>query len=367
MTISYDLGTEGWIPVRMADGSRTTVGLLDAILRAHDIASLDLAIPLEEIGMFRVLMAIAYRSVDGPRKQEERKALYEGGRFSEDKVRSYFREYSDRFDLFDETHPFLQTPGLSVLDKDGNESPLPVELLCFECVNNKTLFEHHGVQNPRVLGPDEAARKLIAFQYYALPGLAKKNINIASIGYQQSFLNAPLVSGIATILTGPTLFDTLCLNMITVNSNTPIAEIDHDRNEPPWEREPRLEAGRSVPYGYFDYLVPISRHSRLIPEKLDGRTIVRTMHLTQGLAYTSDLEPMFFFKRDRKDPTQKYPAGLRADKALWRDSAALFSFAEETQGGDLRSFAFREFGPLRTVYEKSKRPERLCVAPRTAS
>ena len=352
MKISYDLATEAWIPVRMADGSRASVGLIDAIVRAHEIASLDMMVPLEEIGVFRVLMAIAYRVVDGPRTPPKRKENYERGRFPEDKAKAYFAKYSDRFDLFDEKHPFLQTPGLSVLDKDGKDSPLLAELLCFECINNKTLFEHHGVKNPRKLAPEEAARKLVAFQYYAYSGLAKKTVNLESIGYQPNFFYAPLVSGIATILVGPTLFDTLCLNMIVVNEGQPIAEIDHSQNTLPWEREERLLTNKTaVPFGYFDYLVPISRHVRLIPENIEGHIVVKSLHLSQGLVYPMGFEPMYSYRQDNKDPARFYPAGLSADRALWRESSALFAFSDG-QNGDRRCGAFREFAPLREIYRK---------------
>lgn len=352
MTISYDLASEGWIPVRMRDGALRRVGLREALVEAQDIASLDMNVPLEELGVFRVLMAIAYRAVNGPRKREDRIALYERGSFPADRVNGYFVKHGDRFDLFGERYPFLQTPGLCVLDSEGRESPLPIETICFECINNKTLFEHHGEANPRVLDPAETARKMIAFQYYALSGMAKKRINIDTIGYQPNFFNAPFVSGLLTILLGPTLFDTLCLNMIVVNGNQPIAETDHEQNVPPWEREALLCAGRETPAGYFDFLVPISRHMRLVPENIDDRVFVRSLHLTQGQKYTNIFDPMFSFKKDFNNPSLIRPTRLNADRALWRESSCLFAYSRKSSGDDLRCQAFKEFGPLRGIYTK---------------
>lgn len=121
MTISYDLASEGWIPVRMRDGALRRVGLREALVEAQDIASLDMNVPLEELGVFRVLMAIAYRAVNGPRKREDRIALYERGSFPADRVNGYFVKHGDRFDLFGERYPFLQTPGLCVLDSEGRD------------------------------------------------------------------------------------------------------------------------------------------------------------------------------------------------------------------------------------------------------
>lgn len=354
MSLDFDVMRDQWIPVRAVDGTRRVVGLRDAIVDAAVLEALDTPKPLEAIATLRILLAVVHRIVDGPKSPEARAELYAKGSFDQKAVNNYYERWKDRFGLFDSNRPFLQVPGLSVVDKNGQDSPLRIESIIPESSPNKTLFNHHADERPAELSPAEAARALIVFLYYGLPGLAKKNINIVSIGYQQSFSSAPLLQGIATILVGPTLFDTLCLNLLEYDGTVPIAGVAPNADAPPWEREPVLRSGAYTPLGYLDYLVPLSRHVRLLPEVVDGRTIVRSVHYTQGLGYDcSKLEPMFHKTVNRKNGELYIPKASE-EKALWRDSGALFAFARlsnEAQKGE-RPKSFEQFSRLRRTFER---------------
>ena len=354
MKHDFDAARDPWIPIVRLDGSRRLVGLGEALIDAHAIASVESSNPLETITIHRILLAMAHRVADGPRNKAARVAVYKAGRFDGSTVERYLERWKDRFGLFDERRPFLQTPGLIVLDKDGTESPLKIETLITESSPNKTLFNHHADDRPIALTPAEALRALAAFQYYALPGLAKKTVNIPSIGFQQSFISAPLLGGIATLLIGANLFETLCLNLLVYNETSPMAGIDFKRDAPPWEREPEFLAGKRQPLGYLDYLVPLSRHVRLVPEELEGRTVIRSAHCTQGFAYDCvDLEPHFHRAINYKNK-QLYVPKASEDKALWRDSAALFAFSDfvDNNKKGARPITFDCFGEVRDTYTR---------------
>lgn len=354
MKHDFDAARDPWIPTVRLDGSRRLVGLGEALADAHEIASIESSNPLETIAIIRILLAMAHRVVDGPRNKAARVAAYKAGRFDASAVERYLERWKDRFGLFDDRRPFLQTPGLVVLDKDGTESPLKVETIITESSPNKTLFNHHADDRPIALTPAEALRALAAFQYYALPGLAKKTVNIASIGFQQSFISAPLLGGIATLIIGANLFETLCLNLLVYNETSPMAGIDFKRDAPPWEREPEFLAGKRQPLGYLDYLVPLSRHVRLVPEELEGQTVIRSAHCTQGFAYDCiDLEPQFHRAINHKNK-QLYVPKASEDKALWRDSAALFAFSDfvDNNKKGARPITFDCFGEVRDTYTR---------------
>lgn len=352
MIYSYNLAEEPWIPCRLVDGRFVKLGLRETLIQASDIRELEIAMPLESIGLFRILLALVHSIVNGPTTINELRKIYGAAQLDRGKIEEYFQRWKDRFDLFNESRPFFQTPGLEVLDKDGKPSPLAIETMLFECMNNKTLFDHHSDAKPIMLSPDRAALALIAYQMYALPGLAKKNVNIESIGYQQSFLNAPLLPGIATILIGPNLFETICLNLLVRNDSTPIARMDAEHDIPIWERDPCLIAGRIVPAGYLDYLVPQSRHLRLMPEGDISNIWISSIHLTQGISFDSSYEPLFHRIEDKKEQGRWYPPKLKETKAIWRESAALFAFAElsNDDSRDHRPASFRQFNYIREAY-----------------
>jgi CRISPR type I-E-associated protein CasA/Cse1 len=139
-------------------------------------------------------------------------------------------------------------------------------------------------------------------------------------------------------------------------------EMDAAGNAPPWELPPILKAGRATPAGYFAYLAPLSRHIRLIPELLNGGVAVKSVHITQGIGYETTYEPMYHWKEKANEPDHWYPSGLRSDKALWRDSGALFAFSELAGSNEEhRPWAFRQFHVVQQIYrERSDQPRCRC-------
>jgi len=254
------------ILVTLADGSERTVGLVDALVRSHELAAIAHPNPLVGMGIHRVLLALLHRVVEGPRSTKEWKRGFGGGRIPEGDVARYFRRWNDRFDLFSPAHPFYQTVGLAVLDAQDNPSPVPITSILHPATLRLTVFEHRRAEDAPELSPPEAAAALIAWQLYGFGGLNRKTTNL--FGHQPSFFHAPLVGGIATMLVGRTLFETLWLNTLILGENTPMPETGGLRNVPPLERQEDRRQEPEVPAGYFDYFVPYSRHILLVPERI---------------------------------------------------------------------------------------------------
>ena len=112
MTHRFDLSTEPWIPCEDLDGRRLELGLHDAIVRAHELRGLSDPSPLVLAALYRTMLAVIHRAVDGPRNMKAWVALMKAGRFPDSSVADYLARVRDRLDLFHATHPFAQTRGL---------------------------------------------------------------------------------------------------------------------------------------------------------------------------------------------------------------------------------------------------------------
>jgi CRISPR system Cascade subunit CasA len=155
---------------------------------------------------------------------------------------------------------------------------------------------------------------LIAEQAFAVGG------GRSELGYTTS---APLVGGVAVLVRGDNLFETLLLNLVRYDREHPMPGGEGDA--PAWERDDRPSEGGPVPHGYLDYLTWQCRSVLLHPEP-DGR--VRFLSFAQGrrLVPGQNLyDPMLAYRRDRGQADRA--VRLTEKKTLWRDSLTLFALA----------------------------------------
>lgn len=339
-TFSFNLIDEPWIPCVISSGKAREMGLRELFLNADQIRGFDLLNPLEEASLYRLLLALSHRIVDGPKDTRQWKSLYQARGFDEGQVTSYLDQWHERFDLFSPRAPFFQTPGLEILDKEKHSAPAPVALIQTGRAsgNTKTLFDHASDQEILALTPGQAARTLLSAQCYLPGGLNKKNTN--RFGYQQSFLHGSMVTGLFCLLAGETLYHTLILNLLVCNASDPMPSGKEDC--PVWERGDVGGTGASTPKGYLDYLTCKSRHLRLLPEKVNEETRVRWIHIAQGEAFQEVLSPFGVLRKNKKG--ESFPVQLDTSRMLWRDSLGLFSFGSDE---DQRPRAFRQAGVIR--------------------
>ncbi len=323
-SFSFDLIYEPWISYTDLKGDYSSVGINDVLMRAHEIRSIEHQNPLTEVAFFRVLLAVIHRAVNGPRTSNEWKRMYQAGKFDA-RIQEYLEKWRQRLDLFSPSEPFYQTAGLRVVDKSEKPVPQTVVSIALEKASghNKTLFDHTTAELSVRLSPAEAAQKLITAQMFSLRGLNKKITNL--FGYQQSYLNAAMVSGIYIVLSGKSLFETLMLNLLLYNDNEPIPRTEFDC--PIWERNDIGGTTASTPKGYLDFLTCKCRHILLVPQQKSGDVFVEHMHIAQAEAFPEVDNPAFINKR-KKDGSWYHPQ-LNPDRLVWRDSNALFAFNEE--------------------------------------
>lgn len=330
---SFDLRYEPWIPA--SDSTRTVrmIGLRELIGVSHELLQIEGANPLEIASLYRLAVGLVHHLIGEIVDERDWANAFSQGRFDESQVRSYFESsaWSDGFDLFHPDRPFWQYPGLTNVDsKTGEERPVAVQSLLLEVAagNNRTLFSHHSDADDFHLDLADAARSLVTAQYYSVGGLNKKVSS--EFGYQQSYHHAPFVSGIVSVVTGSNLFETIMLNVLPRQwRGGGLQQLD--LGIPPWaERDTaatdvRRDATQSatVPRSYLEFLLPRSRHIRLLPsEGSNGLPVVRQIHIAQGVAWDQAVEPWFVKRRDIKDAASVHPLPLAIDRALWRDSTA---------------------------------------------
>lgn len=350
---SYNLIDEPWIDCTGMDGNSRTVGLRKLLLSAHELRGIESQNPLTIAALLRVLLALVHRAVAGPKTTSEWKALYALKCFPEEVVAPYLEKVRDRFDLFSESFPFYQCAGLTILDAGKKPTPVSVAVMMLERAsgNNKTIFDHTTDDTSLALSPAEAARALITTQMFALGGLNKKTTNW--FDFQQSYLNASLVSGIFIALTGESLFETLMLNLLLPEYHL-IPTNGDDR--PIWERNERGSDKARTPNGYLDFLTCQCRYIRLVPEQQGDKVTVSRLHIAQGEVFPSTANPAFMRKKNYKTD-EYYNPQLDPDRLVWRDSFSLFAF---DQGVDQRPAAFRQAATMRREVLHASRY--LCTA-----
>jgi len=310
---SFNLVDEPWLPCIRPDGTPVEMGLYDTLVQAHRLRELHGDTPLATAALHRLLLAILHR-VFGPQSRKEWSHLWRRGRWDEVALRAYFDEWHDRFDLFDDEHPFYQSA-------DPRVKPKSVTSMAHHLAsgNNPTLFDHHTDSDEVCLTPAQAARLIIAIQCFGLAGLT---------GLSQKFTDGTCARGIVFIVRGKTLFETLSMNLVRYTEDRPLPGGPKDR--PVWEMEDPFTPDRSVPFGYLDYLTWQNRRILLLPEDQEGKTVVSKMTMAPALRLDgSVLDPMTHYRRDEQRGA--LPLSFREGRALWRDSAALFQLRDASQ------------------------------------
>jgi CRISPR system Cascade subunit CasA len=343
MMSSFDLVAQPWIPCVTLEGHHLQVGLGDAVRRAHELREVSDPSPLVTVALHRLLLAILHR-VFGPATIDEWSALWRAGRLPEEPTRRYLDEWRGRFDLFHHERPFYQTPGLE------EDYAVPASKLLHELASghNDTLFDHTHEMSATCLTAAHAARGLVAHQAYSVGGTITFRARHGESADPFKFArHGPLLKGAATLLRGPTLCQTLLLNLhrYSVSDEVPFHATMNDL--PAWERDGPIHVGDRAPEGYLDLLTWQSRRILLYPSDGDRAPVVCRVAIMKGSQFPDGFtlqgrEMMLSFAprlrpADAAEPWQ--PLSFSEDRAIWRDSLALLQSAEASSQPKVLSWA----------------------------
>ncbi len=307
----FNLIDEPWIPCLMLDGRQLDLSLYDAVIRAQEVKEVFDQSPLITAGIYRLLLAVSHRCFPIS-SLSEWKTLWNRGEFDHQHIEVYLATYHERFDLYDKDRPFYQRASFTA------KKTTPMKRLGWEFAagNNATLLDHSLDVDRPPIKPALAAQWVIATQCFA-----------ASAGKSETLhtKDSPMTRGAVIILQGDNLFETLMLNLLNLHRPD---FLSFDEDTPTWEREEEWQPGHNqTPNGKLEYLSWQSRSIRLLP--LDDGT-VSECYFAQGRALTDDWrkEPSFAYKRDDKQGLFVWQ--FNEDRAVWRDSHALFNLSQDS-------------------------------------
>ncbi|MCG8555500.1 MAG: type I-E CRISPR-associated protein Cse1/CasA [Proteobacteria bacterium] len=336
MANTFDLTTEGWIPVKVGN-RRCEVGLQEALVGAHRYQELTHSSPLVVAALHRLLLAFVHRCF-GPEDLSAWLALHKRGVFDAETIDRYLDQWRPRLQLLDPERPFYQCAALPFESK-------PPEILQAERSNYGApahLFQHRPDGWCDLMPLSEAARHLVALQAFAPGGFTPTKSKAVEA--------APLNRAALVLVRGTTLFETLMLNLLVYQPGGAPIPGNAATDLPAWEQDHPACADRRVPYGWLDLLTWQSRRVELRPtEEHDGIQSVVVVNGTD-LDRQEVCDPMVAWKRNPKRGS--IPLAFDVQGAVWRDSHALFRSADKS----IRPLTLGQLG--RRELRKAVPPER---------
>lgn len=292
----FSLIDEPWLPCLTLAGRPVEVCLRDVIERSHEYRELFDQSPLVTVALYRLLLALI-RRVYGIHSADQWRRLRTAGRFDSAAAAGYFDRFSDRFDLFSPSRPFMQ----SQLPPETQRHPCSLLVREAASGNNPTLFDHSRDASPRPLSPGEAARCLVAAHASALGGGVSSPFN---------FCDATLARDSTALICGTTLFETLLLN------SPPVPAEPDDAPVWEWDGEIVPERGGTHAPGVMALYTWPARRIRLVTDD-DGRSVAACQVL-QGLIPDPDRrDPMKAFRGSQSG--SQIALRLAPGRAVWRD------------------------------------------------
>jgi len=319
MTYSFNLVDEPWIPCMDRRGSVNDLSLLDTLTRAHELVELAGESPLVTAALYRLLLAVLHR-VFGPDSPGAWAALWEQGRWDEEALARYLGKWRHRFDLFAVDRPFYQWP-------DERVKQVPASNMMHDAAsgsNSMLLYQHTDAEHT-VFTPAQAARAVVVAQSFGLGGKAAGTTEVGTDG--------SCARGAIFLAQGDTLFQTLALNLVRYPDKEYKPLPHHTDDLPAWEMDNPYQPDRQTPRGYLDCLTWQNRKIMLFPEETPEG--VRVRRVTRGPALrlnmdTTDPMKLYFKVKDAKPDKPAFRLlRFTEDRALWRDSAALFRLHDE--------------------------------------
>lgn len=343
---SFNLWHEPWISVETRAGRLTRLGIQDVLVNAHEYVALYDISPLVVVGIQRLLTAILQDAL-APKNKAQLETLWEQGKFPQEKIESFGKRYADRFDLFAEDKPFLQSADLERFPKAKEEQKEATTVArLFSETPSGTLVTHyrHGTEQEQMYSPAMAAAGLVAMPAF---------ISSGGPGLMPSINGVP---PIYVLPSGATLFEILARSLLAQNV---LADQYPDEDRAWWQHKVPTKVEQSkkgqkqlARVGYLHGLTFPARKVRLHPERLNGicarsgeksEWMVRTMVFKMGESLRDDapiwLDPFVAYKlpappkenskrktkaKPKKKKEKETPIRPLRGKVAWREFSGLF-------------------------------------------
>lgn len=318
----YNLLEEGWIQCINSRGQPVELSIQQILTEAQDVRELSHPIPIVNASVLFLLETVLIRALTNAGTNlddyDEWLAGYQAGAFNKQALTVYLSEWHDRFYLFDEEHPFLQSIIVGE-NFSGSAMKLLPHFSGGTGGNSATLFDHHTELEGIQLSFSEAANYLLAAHQYGSGG------RIMGSDYFSESLPA---NGLSFFIEGNNLFETLYLNLLPYPSSLDTGISSKPADGPIWERnDPYEVSGRASadkgktyqPLGLLDLLTWPGRKIQLIPE---GNGYVREIKMRSGLKMNEQDFPWY------ANNAKGFYLRARENHAVWRDYAVLLQFRD---------------------------------------
>lgn len=383
---SFNLWTEPWVMLEGARGDLSPHGIRDGLVNAHEyVAIYDLS-PLVVVGIHRLLTAILQDALE-PQENDDLDQLWTRGRFPADKIDKFGKQYADRFDLFSEDKPFLQSADLPMFPDEKERKASKYVAQLFPETPSGSLVTHyrHTTDEEQVFSPAAAAAGLVTMPPFVSSGGA---------GLMPSINGVP---PIYVLPAGKTLFESLTASLISARLLKKY--MTRERDLAWWKRtkvvvqESRkkkegMKASEHHQLGTVGYLHALTfpaRRVRLHPERLDAlcsrsgqrsEWCVRTMAFRMGESCLEEAtweDPFAAYRLPPKSTGKRKSAASKksSDKpksirpmrtrAAWREFTGLFLQRNDENQQSRRPFFLNQLAELEISKQVETYPFR-CIA-----
>jgi CRISPR system Cascade subunit CasA len=346
---SFNLWIEPWITLEDLHGELSQHGIRDALADAHEYTAIYDPSPLVGVGIHRLLTAILQDALN-PQQNADLESLWAEGKFPADKIDEFGNQYADRFDLFSEDKPFLQSAELPMFPDERERKMSKRVAQLFPETPSGSLVTHyrHVTDEEQTFSPAAVAMGLVAMPPFVSSGGA---------GLMPSINGVP---PIYVLPSGKTLFESLAASLMTHHW---LDKYPKDNDLAWWKRQVPVvvhESKKRKPgmkfsehrqlsdVGYLHGLTFPARKVRLHPERLEttcSRTgnesewCVRTMAFRMGescleeaqwwdpfAAYRLPIKPTGKRKPSENKKATDAPKPIRPMRARipWREFSGLF-------------------------------------------
>jgi CRISPR system Cascade subunit CasA len=349
---SFNLWTEPWITLEKSDGQLVDVSIQETLLHAEHYLAIYDASPLIVVGIHRLLTAILQDSID-PQENADLEQLWNDEHFPTDKIERFGQQYANRFDIFSQDKPFMQSADLPLFPakRDLKEASTIAKL--FPEIPSGDLITHyrHESQDKQVFCPATAAKGLTTLPAFVSSG---------GSGLMPSINGVP---PIYVLPGGVNLFEKLAASLITAQKldkyiigNTDLAWWKRsvptivEQSHKTTDKMPLSESRQLSRVGYLHGLTFPARRIRLHPERLNlicsrsnepSEWCIRTMSFQMGESIQDGVlwqDPFVAYKLPSKRTMNAkhtvLPSTHKKDKPLpvrptqaktaWREFTGLF-------------------------------------------
>ena len=298
--MTFSLLDEPWITVLNAENRPGEISVRQALLDGASFRQLFHKTPQIEAALLRLLVVVLWDALQ-PKDNEEVNHWFQVG-FPKERLERYLQSVEPHFDLFGRPYPFWQVNDLT---RTQGRHAWTALSFTHSKGNSGVLYDHTITLDPPLISAAEAARYLVADQMFTPPS--------GKLLSGRGSVAAPAAKGIAVVVKGGNLHETLCFNLFPISAR--------EEDLPVWQREytfkQLMHEKSEVAKGLKHALTPHTRGVKLHAERKGGNPTVRYLSYVPGLyTHMNELiDPMLVYS-ERKE--EAIPLRFQPRSPAWR-------------------------------------------------